>query len=153
MVAVTLNLYDKWREHAHDGGAVNFETPGGNGLKVSIVTNTYTPNQNLHEFWDDGPEANEVSGTNYTLDGNATTGTVTIDGAGLVTIDCSDPTAWAQSASGFSNGRRVIVWLDTGVSATSTLIAYSDAFAADKGNVDGEFSVTFAAAGLCTQAR
>lgn len=153
MVAVTLNLYDKFREGSHDGNAVNFESPAGNGIKAALVTNAYTPDQNLDDFWSD-VSTNEVSGTGYTAGGNVlSNGTVTLSGAGVVTVDADDPAVWSQNGSGFTDARRVIIYEDTGTASTSRLIAYSDAFSADKGNVDGDFTVTLNASGLFTQAR
>jgi hypothetical protein len=153
MPAVTFSLYDKFREGNFDGNAKNFETPGGNGIKCAIVTAGYTPNQNTHDFWDDA-NASEVSGTGYTAGGNVlSSGTVTVDGAGLVTVDLNDPAAWAQNAAGFANGRRAVIYHDTGTPASSRLIGYSADFGADKGNVDGAFTVTVNAAGLFTAPR
>jgi hypothetical protein len=147
------NLYDPFRENQIDGsGGFDMETPGGNGIKVALVTNTYTPNQNTHDFWDD--ITNEVTGSNYTAGGNqCTSPAVTMDGSGLITFDAADPATWSQHATGFSNARRAIIYEDSGVSTTSSLIAYSDAFSADRGNVDGDFSITFDAAGVFTSAR
>ena len=152
MPTVTLNLYDKYREGNFDGNEVNIETPGGNGIKAAVVAAGYTVDQNLHDFFND--ITNEVTGTGYTAGGNAlSTGTVTVSGAGLVTVDLADPAVWSQNAGGFSTGRRVIIYHDTGVSTTSRLIAYSADFGADKGNVDGDFTVTLNASGLFTSAR
>ena len=153
MPTVTLNLYDKYREGNFDGNPVNIEIPGGNGIKAAVVTGVYTLDQNLHDFFSD-VSANEVSGTGYTAGGNLlATGTVTVDGAGLVTVDLADPATWTQNAAGFANGRRVIIYHDTGVGTTSRLIAVSDNFGADKGNVDGDFTATLNAAGLFTSTR
>ena len=152
MPSVTLNLYDKFREGSFDGNSVNFETPGGNGIKAALVTGTYTPDQNLHDFFND--ITNEVTGTGYTAGGNVmSSGTVTVDGSGNVTVDIADPATWTQNASGFSNARRVIIYLDTGTSSTSRLIAYTADFGSDQGNVNGDFTVTVNASGLFTSAR
>lgn len=146
------NLYDLFRKKQAGGiaGAIDLTAVT---VKCALVTNTEVPDQNLDDFWNDA-SANEVSGTNYTAGGNAVgTVTVTMDGAGVVTIDGDDPATWLQNASGFSNARRAILYRDTGVASTSELIAFSDAFAADKGNVDGDFSITLDAAGIFTAAR
>lgn len=147
------NLYDIFRENQVDGnGGFDMETPGGNGIKCALVTSAYTPNQNTHDFFDD--ITNEVTGTNYTAGGNVCSNpAVTMDGAGLITFDADDPATWSQNAGGFSTARRAILYRDTGTAATSQLIAYSDAFSADRGNVDGDFSITFDAAGVFTSAR
>ena len=153
MPTVTLNLYDKYREGNFDGNEINIETPGGNGVKAAVVTGSYTVDQNLHDFWSD-VSANEVSGTGYTAGGNVlANGSATVDGAGLVTVDLDDPAVWSQNAAGFANGRRVVVYHDTGTGTTSRLLAYSADFGADKGNVDGDFTVTLHANGLFTSAR
>ena len=153
MPSVTLNLYDKFREGSFDGNSIDFETPGGNGIKAAIVTASYTPDQNLHDFWND-VSANEVSGTNYTAGGNVmSSGTVTVDGSGNVTVDIADPATWTQDAAGFNDGRRVVIYHDTGTSSTSRLIAYTADFGSAQGNVNGDFTVTVNAAGLFTSAR
>ncbi len=149
------NLYDIFRRKqiANEATAVDLNTPGGNGIKLAFVTSAYTPDQNLHDFWNDA-SANEVSGTNYTAGGNVCANpAVTMDGAGLVTFDADDPATWLEHASGFSNARRAVLYRDTGVAATAELIAYSDDFGADKGNVGGDLTASFAAAGVFTAAR
>lgn len=120
----------------------------------ALVANAYTPDQAAHDFWND-VSANEVSGTNYTAGGNQLTNpTCTISGAGLLTWDADDPATWAQHASGFSNARRAIIRRNSGSGASADeIIAYSDAFAADRGNVSGSFSIALSASGIFTQAR
>lgn len=147
MPSVTFTLYPKFREGNHDGNSINFETPGGNGIKCAIVTATYTQSD-THDFFND--ITGEVTGTNYTAGGNVMSTGVVTESAGTVTVDIGDPATWSQHASGFSNGRRAIIYHDTGVSTTSRLIGYTADFGADKGNVDGDFTVTVNASGLFT---
>ncbi|MGB8275371.1 MAG: hypothetical protein WCF16_08915, partial [Alphaproteobacteria bacterium] len=64
------------------------------------------------------------------------------------TFDANDVT-WLQSATGFSNARKAVLYKDTGVATTSRLIAYAD-FAADKGNVAGDLTLQMDAAGIIT---
>lgn len=143
------NLYDTFRDFQIDPTSAAITGT----FKCALVTGVYTPDQNLHDFWDD-VSANEVSGTNYTANGNACASiTVVLGGAGLVTFDSDDPATWLQNAGGFSNARRAILYWDTAVSTTSRLLAYSDDFAADKGNVAGDFSIAMDAAGIFTSAR
>jgi hypothetical protein len=152
MPSVTLNLYDIFRQKQASGnGAVNVESLT---VKCMIVTSGYAVNQNTHNFADD-LGANEVSGTGYSAGGNTcSTPVVSLSGAGLVTVDFADPAAWTQNAAGFSNGRRAIFYIDRGGAASADeLIAYTDDFGADKGNVDGDFSVLINASGLYTSAR
>lgn len=152
MPAVTFNLYDKFRQKQASGnGAVNLESLA---VKAMAVTGTYTPDQNLHDFRDD-LGANEVAGSNYTAGGNTLANpVVTLSAGGLVTVDFDDPAVWLQHASGFSNGRRFVLYIARGgLASADELIGYSNDFAADKGNVEGDFSMTVNASGLFTGAR
>lgn len=152
-MATTLNLYDQWRDTVADPARA---AAVAGTLKCAIVKGTYTPDQNLHDFWDDIVAAsNEVSGTNYTAGGNSMAAPTWTgpDGAGLLTFDAGDPATWLQSGAGFSNGRRAIIYYDTGVSTTSRLVGYTADFGADSGNVAGDFSVAINAAGIYTSPR
>lgn len=142
------NVYDQWRHNRLDD--TNAAVTGT--LKVALVLGTYTPDQNLHDFFAD--ITNEVTGTGYTAGGNAAaTPTYTMSVAGLETFDADDPATWGVNAGGFTAARRAILYYDTGTAATSRLVAYSDDFGADKGNVSGDFSIAFDAAGIYTNAR
>lgn len=152
MASVTLNLYDIFRrKQASGNGAVNLSTLT---VKAMVVTGVYTPDQNLHDFRDD-LGATEVSGTNYTAGGNTLANpVVSLAAGGTVTVDFDDPATWAQHASGFANGRRFILYIARGgLSSADELIGYSNDFGADKGNVDGNFSMQVNASGLFTSAR
>lgn len=149
-MATALNIYDTWRDTVAD--PTRAAAIAGT-LKMAIVTGSYTPDQNAHDFWND-VSANEVSGTGYTAGGNAlATPTWTMSGAGLGTFDASDPATWSQNGAGFSNGRRAIIYYDTGTASTSTLVAYSDNFGADTGNVAGDLTITLNASGIYTAPR
>ncbi len=151
-MATTLNLYDIFRRKQLSGnGAVNLQSLT---LKMMLVTGTYTPNQNTHDFRDD-LGATEVSGTNYTAGGNTlATVTVNLDGSGNITIDANDPASWLQSASGFSNARRAIIYIARGgASSADELVAYSNDFGADLGNVAANLDITLSASGIITSAR
>jgi hypothetical protein len=147
-----LNLYDTFRRKQVSGnGAVNLTSLT---LKMMLVTSSYTPNQNTHDFRDD-LGANEVTGTGYTAGGN-TLATVTsnLDGAGNVVIDANDPATWAQDAGGFANARRAIIYIARGgASSADELVAYSADFGSDIGNVAADLTITLNAAGLITSAR
>ena len=150
------NLYDQHRLRMLNGNAIDMDAPGGVGFFVFLVTNTEVPDQQNDDFFDD-PSANEVSGTNYTADGNICS-TPTLTGptaAGLITFDANDPATWSQHASGFSNARRAILyWKNTApAGADDPLISYSNAFSEDRGNVAGDFSVEFNTAGIYTSPR
>ena len=150
-MSTVFNLYDQWRDYVAD--PTRAAAIAGT-LKLAVVTAAYTVDQNLHDFWND-VSANEVTGTNYTAGGNACASPTWTgpDGSGVLTFDASDPAAWSQHASGFSNGRRAILYYDTGTSSTSRLVGYSADFGADSGNVAGNFSVAFNASGIYTSGR
>lgn len=152
MPTVNFNLYDKFRQKQASGsGSVNLSSLT---VKCMIVTAGYSPNQNTHDFRDD-LGATEVSGTGYTAGGN-TCGSPTnsVDGSGNVTVDFADPATWTVNAAGFSNGRRAVFYVARGgLSSADELIGYSDDFGADKGNVDGDFTIAINASGLFTSAR
>ena len=143
-MATTFNLYDTWREEVGDPARA---AAIAGTLKIAWVTATYTPNQNTHDFFND--ITNEVTGTGYTAGGNAcATPTWTLDGSGNLVFDASDPAAWTQNASGFANGRRAILYYDTGTPTTSRLVGYSNDTGADVGNVAADLELAFNASGI-----
>jgi hypothetical protein len=115
-------------------------------IKVSAHTNTYAPNQDTHDFFDD--LTNEVTGTNYTA-GGATLGSVTVTRAtGTVTFDAAD-VVWTQSGAGFSTARKFVVYKSTGSGPTSRLFSVVTADA-DVGNVTGDLTIAWNASGIAT---
>lgn len=115
-------------------------------IKVSAHTNTYTVNQDTHDFFDD--VTNEVSGTNYTA-GGATLGSVSVTrSTTTVTFDAAD-VVWTQSGAGFSNGRKFVIYRSTGTAATSRLFSVVTADA-DVGNVTGDLTIQWNASGIAT---
>lgn len=142
-------IFDSYFDDLNKGNIV----PNSDTFKGMLVTSTYTPNKGTHTKRSD--VTNEVSGTGYTAGGNTLANpTITLGGTGLVTIDFDDPATWSQNAAGFTNGRRFVAYFARGgASSADELIGYSDDFAADKGNVDGDFSATVNASGLFTAPR
>ena len=148
----TFNLFDLYR--------VTVANPARSGvipgtLKMAIFK-AFTPNQITNDYFTSLVAAtNEVAGTNYTAGGNAcATPTWTgPDGAGLATFDASDPAVWLTSGTGFANARRAILYYDTGVAATSRLVAYSDDFGLDLGNTATDLLISLNAAGIFTSPR
>lgn len=115
-------------------------------MKVAAHTNTYTVDQDTHDFFND--VTNEVTGTNYSA-GGSTLGTVTLTrSTGTVTFDAAD-VVWTQSASGFSTGRKFVVYKSTGTASTSRLFSVVTADA-DVGNVTGDLTIAWNAAGIAT---
>lgn len=138
------NIYRLFKKNQFDGTAViDFDL---DTLKIALVTNTYTPST-AHDFFDD--ITNEISGasTNYTSGGETLTSVAwTNEGDGTFTLDAANPT-WLDGSGGtpFTTARRAILYKSTGTPGTSPLVAYSDAFAADKGNDGGDLTLDISA--------
>lgn len=114
-------------------------------LKVALLANTYTPNQDTHDYWDD-VSANEVAGTGYTAGGVAlANAAVTYDGGtNIVKIDADDA-SWANSTI---TARYAVIYDDTpATAATKPLLGYVD-FGVDESSVDGTFLITWSADGI-----
>jgi len=143
-------LNHHWGEKQHDGATANFVVAfEGDTIKVMIIDSTGSAL--LDETTDteiDDVSANEVSGTNYTAGGPTLDNVAVTLAAGVVTVDCDDEVI-AQSATGFSDGRALVMYKDTGTPATSIIIAHLIA-AGDFGNVAGSLTLQPDAAGLFT---
>ncbi len=111
-------------------------------VKVWIGTSSYTFSA-AHDAFDD--LSSQVSGTNYTADG-MTLSTKSTSSANPCVWDADDVSI-AQSGAGFSNGRSLTVYKDSGVDATSWLIANYTA-GADFGNVAGALTLQWSASGI-----
>lgn len=146
MATVNMHMYDLYRKDLLLGTSIDLlNIP----LKFALLRSTYTLDINNHGFWSE-VLAYEVSGVNYTAGGNLCANpTVVMDGAGLITVDAGDPNVWTQDiAGGFDNADRAVLYGDTGVAATSPLIAYGEPFALDRGNKSGAFACAFAGTGI-----
>jgi hypothetical protein len=142
------NLYNTFKEGQHDSTQIDLEYTVSTDIKIMLVTSAYTP-ADAHDYYND-VSANEVSGTGYTAGGNVCATPAVTRATSTTTFDVADPATWTQDAAGFSNARRAIIYQDTGTDTTSKLIAYSDDFGADRGNVSGDFSIQIDAAGVFT---
>jgi len=144
--AVTHLMYYSSIKGQWDGTANGVFDLDTDTIKLSAHTNTYTPNQDTHDFHDD--VTNEVTGTNYTA-GGATLGSVTLTrSTGTVTFDAAD-VVWTQHASGFSTGRKFVLYRSTGTAGTSRLFSVITADA-DVGNVTGDLTIAWNASGIAT---
>lgn len=143
----TITTYNDYLYHQFGGvGATQMVDWSGDTIKVALVTATYVPDVVNHAFFSD--ITNEVSGTNYTAGGNTLANGSVSESAGTTTVDADD-TTWLQDAAGFTNARYAIIFKDTGVSTTSTLFGYVD-FVTDKGNVNGDLTISWNASGIFT---
>jgi hypothetical protein len=112
-------------------------------IRLALVTSSYTPDQDAHEYFDD--VTNEVSGTGYTADGAALANkAVTQDNTDNEGVFDADDVEWANSTI---TARAGVLWKDTGTDATSPLIRYVD-FGQDKSTSGTTFKVTWPAEGI-----
>jgi hypothetical protein len=114
-------------------------------IKVALLTNSYTPDQDSHNYFDD-VVANEVSGTGYTAGGNTLANkTNNYNGAtNVVTLDADD-TTWSSSTI---TARYAVVYDATpATNATRPLIGYVD-FGSDQSSSNGNFTITWDATGI-----
>ena len=112
-------------------------------IKVMLVTSSYTPNVDTHDFKDD--ITNEVTGTGYTA-GGATLASkaVTQDDANdRGAFDAAD-TTWGSSTI---TARGAVVYKDTGTPSTSPVICYFD-FTTDQISNNGNFTIQWHANGI-----
>lgn len=121
-------------------GSIDLDT---DTIKVALVTSSYSPNQDTHEFF--SSVTNEVVGTGYSAGGAALANkAVTEDTTDDEGVFDADDTSWAGSTI---TARAAVLYKDTGNAATSPLIAYVD-FGADKSTTSGTFLITWNAEGI-----
>ena len=113
-------------------------------IKVALLANTYTPNQDTHDYFND-VSASEVTGTGYTTGGaTLASKTITYDsGSNVITLDAAD-TTWSSSTI---TARYAVVYASTGTASTSPLIGYVD-FGSDQSSSNGNFTITWDATGI-----
>lgn len=118
-------------------------------LKVMLVTSSYTPNADTDDFITDASGA-EVSGTGYTA-GGATLSGVSItqdDTNNLAYLDAAD-VSWPTST--ITNARYAVIYKDTGVPATSPILAVID-FGSNKTSSADTFLITWSSSGIISLA-
>lgn len=114
-------------------------------IKVALLSNAYTPNQDTHDYYDD-VSGNEVTGTGYTTGGiTLASKTITYDGAtNVIVLDAADVT-WSASTI---TARYAVVYDDTpATAATKPLIGFVD-FGSDQSSSSGNFTITWDATGI-----
>lgn len=132
-------IYNSFKAKIMDG-SIDLDT---DTIKVALVTATYTPNQDTHDFFDD--VTNEVSGTGYSA-GGATLASKTVtadttDNEGV--FDAADVT-WSTSTI---TARGAVIYKSTGTASTSALICYLD-FGSDKTSSAGDFTIQWNSEGI-----
>lgn len=112
--------------------------------KVLMVTDSYTPAFDTHDFRDD--VTNEVSGTGYTTGGTTLTSTeITLSG-GTLTFDAAD-VSWTSST--ISNAMAAVGYFNVGSAATDQLVYLSD-FVTAASTSSGTFTIQWNASGIFT---
>ena len=114
-------------------------------IKVALLTSSYTPNQDTHDYYDD-VSTYQVSGTGYTTGGaTLASKTVTYDSANnVVVLDAADVT-WSSSTI---TARYAVVYDDSGATAAAkALIGYVD-FGSDQSSTNGNFTITWDSTGI-----
>lgn len=120
---------------------------GSGTLKCMLLANTYTPDNDAHEFIDD-VSANEVSGSGYTA-GGATVSNVstTVDNANdRSAIDADDPVFTEVT---LTDVRYAVFYIDTGTPATSPILQVND-LGADQNPSAADLTIQIGANGLMT---
>ena len=114
-------------------------------IKVALLTNSYTPDQDAHNYYDD-VVANEVTGTGYTAGGNTLANKTNSynSSTNVITLDADD-TTWSSSTI---TARYAVVYDATpATNATRPLIGYVD-FGSDQSSSNGNFTITWDATGI-----
>lgn len=138
---MAITFYNSYKKNLLDGSIdlVN------DTIKAMILTSSYTPNIDTHNFIDD-VSANEVSASGSYSAGGITLASKTTtqddtDNEGV--FDCADFSATAATIS----GRYVVFYKDTGTPSTSPVICYDD-LTSDKISTAGTWAYTVPAEGL-----
>jgi hypothetical protein len=114
-------------------------------IKVALLSSSYTPNQDTHDYYDD-VSSYEVTGTGYTTGGSTLASkTSTYDGANnVIVLDAADVT-WSSSTI---TARYAVIYDDSGASAgAKALIGYVD-FGSDQSSTNGNFTITWDSTGI-----
>jgi hypothetical protein len=114
-------------------------------IKVALLNNTYTPDQDAHNYYDD-VVAYEVTGTGYTAGGiTLANKTNTYNSATNVIILDADDVTWASSTI---TARYAVVYdAQASTNATRPLIGYVD-FGSDQSSSNGNFTITWDSTGI-----
>lgn len=140
-MAVTVSVYNLFKQKLLSGA--NLVDWDADTLKVALLTSSYTPDIDAHDFYND--LTNEISATgNYTT-GGATLTTVSTGlntGSDFAYADADDLTWTALTPS--AAFRYGVLYKDTGTAGTSPLIALID-FGADQSPAGVDFVLQWAA--------
>lgn len=117
-MAITVKLYGLTARDVIKQTGASVDLLGANAAIMSLHTNTYAPNRDTDDFFNDA--TNEIAGTNGYVQQTLGGKTVTYDSASdEVRFDCNDITF---SFTGANTWRHGVVWINTaGASSTDPL--------------------------------
>lgn len=138
---MAITFYNSFKKKIMDG-SIDLDT---DTIKAALVTSSYTPDIDSHDFWDD-VVANEVGASGTYSAGGATLANKAVtqdntDNEGVFDADDFSFTSATITA------RYVIYYKSTGVNSTSALICYDD-LSSNKTSTAGTWSYTIPAEGI-----
>lgn len=140
-MAVTVTVYNKFKQLIQEGG-IDLSN-GGDTIKVMLVTSSYTPDIDTHDYKDD--ITNEVSHANYTAGGETLANQATsVDNTDDEGVFDADDVTWTNVTFTTRYG---VIYKDSGVASTSPVIAYID-FGADQSPSGNDFKLTWNSEGI-----
>jgi len=118
----TATIYNSYKTKLLDASTkINLAS---DTIKLALVTSSYTPNIDTHDFWDD-VSANESSGTGYTAGGQTLANpVVSTDTTNDKAKFDADDVTWTISSA--LTARYGVLYKSTGTPGTSPLIGYID---------------------------
>lgn len=122
-------------------------------IAVSLHTNSYTPNQDTHDYFND--LTNQLSTANgYTAEDGAgaglSLGTKTHDNTNNVSTFDAANAVWTSSGAGFTARRAVLADVTPGSSATDPLLCWTDFGQDETASGGGTFTIAWNASGIAT---
>lgn len=134
-------LYNSFKKKIMDG-SIDLDT---DTIKVALVTSSYTPDQDAHDFWDD-VSANEVANSGTYAAGGATLANkaVTQDNTDDEGVFDADDVSWTSATI---TARYAVIYKSTGVSSTSPLICLID-FGSNQSSTAGTFTLPWNSEGI-----
>lgn len=113
-MAITVKLYGLTQEKVIEQTGADVD-PEATATKLSLHTNTYSPNRDTDDFFNDA--TNEISGANGYAAQTLGSKLISYDtGSDEVRFDCADITF---SFSGSNTWRHGVVWIDTAGASTA----------------------------------
>lgn len=135
-------IYNSWKLKLIDNSTKIDLSVGANTIKCALVTSSYTPVIDSHDFFDD--ITSEVTGTGYTAGGLTLTTSVSQDNTDDEGVFDANDAVWTSSVI---TARGAVIYKSTGTASTSPLICYID-FGADKSSDGGSFTITWNSEGI-----